>query len=794
MAGREAVDGSLPRARAPSARGSQARRASRPLVPLALSILAGAWLGAASRPEGWMLAAAVAAWLGAAAALTFGVRDAEPAELARAKGMVTLGLVATLAATLSALDPRMRRETDASAVAAPNLGEPLGLSPRRPLFEGRWEPVRGTVRGVLGQLVSERAPAVWIELPQGSAARGEQLRIRPIDAPRREARGPVEPPRAPFERAGLELWSARADEIERVASAGLWQRGTGWVAGLRGEVARRCERFGEGRPRALAHALLYGETEHLDPALADTFAHTGMRHVLAVSGMHVSLLAAVLLAPFLGGGRRQRALLVLVVGVGLGLFAAITGGNAPVRRAAVALAISMAAPLCERKGGAPRRVDTLSLLALGLILEAALDLRALFSVSLLLSYLATLGLVLLTRPLSRALDVVPAPVELGPTSAKKALHTALVRSLRAGIAASLAAVAVTLPLCWSTFGEWAPIGALVTALTTPLVAWLLVVGWLGVLAPAFVPAEAFDTAAHAFVRLLELADQTPWTPCVLPPRPLVLLGLATALCVGGALRAGLASRALRLGLALWAVLLVPWSLRPRGWRLDLLDVGHGTCAVLRGPTGPTWIFDAGSRDRARVGSAALGPLLAAEETARVAVVLSHSDADHSEALAWLCDRYTPERWLGAQPAPARGRAVAPEAGLDLSGAASGLRFPSDVAGDWSLLRGLERADNEGSRTLLADLGTARIVLHGDAVEDGLAVLLERAEMNQGCDLLLWPHHGDASEWTSKLLARSAPREVWISSSGAAPVERELTRRGVPWRSTGREGPLRREWP
>lgn len=766
-------------------------------MPLALSVVAGAWLGAAWRPETWVLAALLAAWLGAATALGFVARATEESDgtpdCTRAKRAVALGMLATLAMTVAALDPRTRTSPGASTEAAMHSGTTSTLAPRA-LLEGCWEPVRGTARGVLGKLVSERAPPAWLELPQGIASRGEQLRVRPIDAPRREARGPVEPPRAPFERAGLELWSARADEVERVGTAGLWQRGTGWVAELREGVARRCERFGEGRPRALAHALLYGETERLDPALTDTFAHTGMRHVLAVSGMHVSLLAAVLLAPFLGGGRKRRAFLMLVVSIGLGLFAAITGGNAPVRRAAVALAISMAAPLCERKGGAPRRVDTLSLLALGLLVEAAFDLRALFSVSLLLSYLATLGLVLLTRPLSRALDVLPVPVELGPTSFKKALRTVLARSLRAGVAASLAAVFVTLPLCWSTFGEWAPIGALVTALSTPLVAWLLVVGWLGVLAPACVPAGAFDVGAHAFVRLLELADQTPWTPCVLPPRPLALLALATALCVGGALRAGLASRALRAGLALWALLLAPWDLRPSGWRLDLLDVGHGTCAVLRGPTGPTWIFDAGSRDRARVGPSALGPLLAAEETARVAVVLSHSDADHSEALAWLCDRYVPERWLGAQPAPARGRVVAPSAALDPTGVASGLRFASDAAGDWSLLRGLERPDNEGSRTLLADLGPARIVLHGDAVEDGLAALLERGDMHAACDLLLWPHHGDASEWTSLLLTRSPPGEVWISASGAAPVERELTRRGVPWRSTGREGPLRREWP
>ena len=695
-----------------------------------------------------------------------------------------LGLLGALALASVALGWRGREASRDEPRSEASLSRPLAT------LEGRWEPLRRTRRGELGKLHAPGEGPVWLELERGSATRGEWLRVRPNDRPRREARGPEEPPHAPFDARAHLLWNARPDEVERIAVAPAWERGTAWVGDLRACVARRCVQFAEGTPRALAHALLYGATERLEPQLADTFSHTGMRHVLAVSGMHVSLLAAVLIAPWIGGGRRRRTVLVLVASVALALFAGVTGGAAPVRRAAVALGLTLAAPLCAHAHEEPRRVDTLSLLALALLVEAALDLDSLFSVSLLLSYLATLGLVLLTGPIRRALPRAPVRVELGPTSARRALASVAARAARSALAASLAAVLVTLPLCWSTFGEWAPIGVLATAITTPLVTWLLVVGWAAILAPALVPGVWFDVPAQWFVGLLELADTLPGTPCVLPPRPLFLLALATGLLAGGWLRAKPRGATARAGMLLWGLLLLPWTVRPSDWVLDALDVGHGTCVVLRGPIGPAWIFDAGSRDRSRVASSALGPLLAAAEVGEIAVVLSHSDSDHAEALGWISRRYAIVEWLGA-PLPA-GLDPHVQRGADPRGAPGGLEFPAGAQTRWQLVRGVESEDNEGSRTLLATLGDLRTQLHGDAVELGLQRQLEDEDLRGPVDLLLWPHHGDPGPWTGALLERARPAEVWISASGSAGVERELERRGIPWRSTGRDGPLRRD--
>lgn len=772
---------------------------SRPFVLAALAVLAGAAVG------GWLEGAAGQVTLDSGVAWAGLVRIAFPA-FAFGVWMRAFALRSPheLRRPLDGPKPTWPALLLLACFAAALASRPRAASVRwdehgQAHLEGAWRPLRATGRGVLGRIEQPGRVQAWVELPPGCASAGEWLDIAPIDAPRREARGPVPPPRAPGETEAFVLWSARSDEVQRRTSAPLWDAGTAWIARVRAGVERRCEQFEAGRPRALARALLYGDTASLDPELAATFARTGQRHVLAVSGMHVSLLAAVLLAPLVGRtGRRGRVALTLATAAALALFAGLTGGNAPVRRAAIALALGLAAPLWSGKHGPPRRPDTLSLLALSLLAEAALDVRALFSVSLLLSYSATLGLVLLTRPIARRLAGPRRRIALGPTGARHALRTLAGRWIRGTFAASFAAVIATLPLSWSLFGEWSPVGALVTALTTPLVAWLLVVGWLAVLVPPLVPAAAFDLAAHAYERWLEASDLAPGTPCVLPPRPDWLLAAATLLCVVGCLRGGLRDSVARLGCALAALLLAPWSVRPSGWVLDVLDVGHGTCAVLRGPAGPVWVYDAGSRDRSRVGPSALGPLLAQAEVGDVAVVLSHVDSDHAEALPWLADRYRAAPWFGAATAQSGERKPHTLGRVDAGGTGSVLDFELPGAGNWRLVRGDRDESNEGSRTLVAQLGAGegapRVALHGDAVEGGLWRQLELGALRGPVRVLLWPHHGDASVWSAELVESSRPEEVWVSGSARPEIARELERRGIPWRWTGRDGPLRRVFP
>jgi beta-lactamase superfamily II metal-dependent hydrolase len=67
--------------------------------------------------------------------------------------------------------------------------------------------------------------------------------------------------------------------------------------------------------------------------------------------------------------------------------------------------------------------------------------------------------------------------------------------------------------------------------------------------------------------------------------------------------------------------------------------------------------------------------------------------------------------------------------------------------------------------------------------------LRRELVDGPFSVILLPHHGSSTPWLGRLLDAARPASVWISSSERPAVAAELDRRELPWRWTGRDGPL-----
>ena len=662
---------------------------------------------------------------------------------------------------------------------------------------GRWHGERDGRTGWVEALEVERGstsairePALLFEPECAPPADGTPVAILPGSEVVPWPRGPVPSPRARA-RSFTALSPVLPDELVRLGPPPRtpWSRLTESLArelhAVRAAVGARVGGVERGTSAGLLRALVIGARDGLPPERIDLFARTGTSHLLAISGWHVGLFAALVVLPLARvtpGARRSlagiaaRALLLL-------FFAGIAGAEKPVLRATLALVLLQLAVLRARASSAPpRRPDGLSFLAAAFALECLLDPAGIRTLSLTLSYTATLGLILGTGVLGSALRPAAEPwAELAPASWVRGIGGRLRAWLTSGLAASAAAVLATLPLTWSTFGEFAPSGAVLTLLVLPPFAFLSLLAWLAALLPWSGFSLPADLGARALYALLELGDALPGTPLLLPPRPAAALLVATALAFIGLGRAW-ARRAAALSVG---ILLLPWSAAPRGLELHLLDVGHGSAAVLRAPGVEALVFDAGSRDRRALASEALLPLLAHWEVARVSVVLSHPDHDHASGLPRLSERVPIARWLGAEPA--QGPVRLPHEAEQLDLAAGRLECGAPCPGlSLALLRGSSVAGNEGSRALEVVWRGERLVLLGDAEEAGLAGLpLESGALR----LLLAPHHGSDAPAFGALLGRCPPAEVWVSASADPPVARELERRGIAWRWTGRDGPL-----
>jgi beta-lactamase superfamily II metal-dependent hydrolase len=785
---------------------------------LCAAVVAGAWLGAADSARA--LEGVGQGWL------DLGLLDPDRMQAAVWRPLVLAALVVWLAAL--ALDSKHARVfvlVLAFAIAGDRgsqsraRAEEVRAADVHRAWTGTWEEVGTSAEDVRGRLANG-SPLFLVA--RGAIADGDVVAIRPTREVQRLPRGPELGPRAA---SGSEpLIDVQPDEVARLAGArgGPLALLQGGVRDLRARLLRRTQSIRDPLTRSLVAALVLGDTSGLPEEVPDLFIRTGTFHILAVSGMQVVLVLLFLILPL------SRAIAALVAWLSRGrvrasaewiavpwiaLFVPIAGSGAPVVRSAIGCALTALAPRLSASRAVhvvragkrvtvrlPTRADALSLWCLALILECVAHADAPTSLSVQLSYAATLGLVVGTQPILAWLRPRDrntgwiAPVNRLGHARSPWWRIPCARGLdtfACAVAASIAAVLATLPFVWTRLGEWSPFGILATpALATSMTA-LLVFGWLRVLCPPLAPDLLLDPCAHAMKTSMQLFDLLPGTPAPLAPRPLFALALAVALTFV-ALRGFRRSRWVgRCAALVWAALLVPWAAAPAKLELWMLDVGAGTATVMRAPGLGTWIFDAGSRDRPDVAREAVGPLLRRLDVAHVGIALSHLDRDHDSGLAWVVERFPPRVWAGALPLEQGARLPHETLRLDLgagridlpplAGAIPGVRL--------CLERGLDVPGNEGSRSLRIAFGADELVLCGDAETEGLSAWLRTIGPSAPLRLVSWPHHGSECDRIEPFLSATKPREVWISAGAEPPIAPELDRRGQRWRWTTRDGPL-----
>ncbi len=762
--------------------------------------------------------------------------------------LVALG---TLALSLVALSVRARGAVLLGCLALLAFARGWILAPPMPKVDGA-EIERARDEPVVGIWRAEGAPGSGFVEPCGVAAaighrilfetrmevprEGEWVAVLPGREPRPWPRGPVPGPRA---RDGRFLGTSlvHPDELVLRPPQDPWRTSRmrfhlrRWIDGVRTRIRSGVEGLeSSGEARGLIRSLVLGEREGLSSDTRDLFTRTGTAHLLAVSGLNVSLLfvafagltrlVARFVAPlFIGAMRAMPALRaaqgvrscelcgVLITLILLLFYTWVVGGGAPVVRASTSLGLAVFAPMLPSVRGRanPRRADSLSLWSAALAFESLAEPRELAHVSLQLSYLATLGILLGTKPLQSLLSEAwfscggrrgMARVEIRPSAI--AIGILLRRGMRLALlslAASIAATLFTLPIVWSCFGEVSPAGVFVTPLVAPLLALLLVLSWVGVFLPLDGLAVVVGFLAEVLHGSLALADGLPGTPTPLPLRPAPLVVLVLALMILALLqqsaRAGRTRAVARLGALGGGFLLLPWCAGPQGLEIHALAAGHGSSFLIRGPGLSALVFDAGSRDRRELYDQALAPVLARWEVARPWIALSHDHGDHLSALPKLLERYRPKVWLGALPARLGERlphaipAFGPDTGESVVLRPSWPRVPLAL----TLIRGSSEAGTEGSCSLGVTWGAERILLSGDAEEHALEQALAQGWIEKPLRLLSLPHHGSSTPLLGRLLAETTPGEVWISCGERPPVASELERRRIAFAWTGAGEPL-----
>ncbi len=258
-----------------------------------------------------------------------------------------------------------------------------------------------------------------------------------------------------------------------------------WLGRIRAAASRILDRYLPQPSAGLARGVLLGERGGLDRDLRDSFARTGLMHLIAISGLNMVLVTGLIVGPCRRTFGANGGVLIAVAAV---TFYALLVVPAPsVHRAAV---MSVALLIANRLG---RPADGLTLLAISgggmVLLRPTLVHDAGFQ----LSFAATAGIILLGPSIQRQLSFLP-------------------RFFSYQLSTGLSASWLTIPILIGTFGAFGPWAILAGVVAVPLLSYVIIGSAALVVAGTIWGVAATVVAAFAWIPLtlliqvVEIAD------------------------------------------------------------------------------------------------------------------------------------------------------------------------------------------------------------------------------------------------------------------------------------------------
>jgi competence protein ComEC len=218
---------------------------------------------------------------------------------------------------------------------------------------------------------------------------------------------------------------------------------------------------------ALLSGILLGDESGLSDSLKSAFNSTGTRHIIAISGFNISIIAGLVLAAFTRWLGIRRG--VWLAAISIIVYTLLVGSGASVVRAAI---MALLALLANRLGREQFGLNTLAIVA---AVMAATNPLVLWDVGFQLSFAATLGIMLYALPMQlRVFEWIDARVS--PDWAAR-----LKRPLSEFVFMTLAAQSLSLPILLYYFREFSLISLPANMLILPLQPGLMILAGLSVL-------------------------------------------------------------------------------------------------------------------------------------------------------------------------------------------------------------------------------------------------------------------------------------------------------------------------
>jgi competence protein ComEC len=588
--------------------------------------------------------------------------------------------------------------------------------------------------------------------------------------------------------------------------------GSRFMAGvfrLRTAALERIERLyaGDDYSIGMMEAVLIGESSGLERVWTENFRRTGTFHALVISGVHVTVLAGVLLFLLRIVGVPELTALAMTAAAAW-LYALVSGLSAPVVRAAGGFTLYLIARFLFR------RTRVLNLLAAVALVYLAWDPLALFDASFQLSFLSVAAIGALASPLlemriaplARGMRTLGAEVDphLGPRVAQARVELRLAAetlglwtrlpqkwgeaalawvarvalfAVEMAVISTVIQVGLALPMA-EYFHRVSFTGLTANLLIVPILNAVIPLGFLAIFTGARWVAGVAGWLLHVSARIAEWhAGIEPWWRVPDPPVWLAA-GFAVALllvaCAAPRHKWKLVPVVLAaFGLLLWQ----PFPARVEAGSLELtsIDVGQGDSLLVVFPQGQKMLVDGGGilqfgrmrKSNLDIGEDVVSPYLWSRGIRRLDVVVAtHAHEDHIGGLPAVLENFRPrELWVGANPSEdlverarrlgirvVEGHAGAP---FDFSGAEVEVLSPPE---DYEAAK----VGNNDSLAFRVTYGSRSYLFMGDLERPMEGRLLGDGRLGH-VDVLKVGHHGSKTSSMEPFLEAVSPSVAIISA-------------------------------
>jgi competence protein ComEC len=394
-----------------------------------------------------------------------------------------------------------------------------------------------------------------------------------------------------------------------------WQ----WIYSLRERLSTSLARALPEPQGSLAQAILLGLRGNIPDSLNQAFSRTGTAHILAISGLNISIVIAMFLSLGILVFGRQRSIYIWLTLALTWLYTLLAGMNPPVIRAAIMGSLFLIAAYLGRQGSA------IIALAFAAAVMVGIQPQLLWSVSFQLSFLAMAGLVLF-YPYFQTWGRKGVTAVFGDREALVATGSMITD----GFAASLAAIVAVGPLIAYNFGVVSLVALPATFFSLPALPAIIVtaalvafagllaslvaqiLGWLAWLFLSYLVflVQGFDALPFSSFQIATISTWRIWGYYAILAGVIAFLNYRNQLAdfssrlTSGIKRVAEGIPKPRLGfstkwliLPLLVVAILVWSVAlttpDDKLHVSFLDVGQGDAILIQTPNGQDILIDGG---------------------------------------------------------------------------------------------------------------------------------------------------------------------------------------------------------